>query len=153
MQRAVIEHPDYIPNKIKRGMNIREGEQRGRIYRITPKSNFSQTISTAKPVNLKNLEEEFANANQWRRLTTQRLIYESQDKSLTPRLRKLISHKSEFARLHALWSLQGLSVIESGDLLLGLSDPNPRIRENVIRIIEESGVIGDQLIQQKLILK
>ena len=151
MQRAVIEHPDYIPSKIKRGMNIREGEQRGRIYRITPKSNFSQTISTAKPVNLKNLEEEFANANQWRRLTTQRLIYESQDKSLTPRLRKLISHKSEFARLHALWCLHGLSVIESGDLLLGLSDPNPRIRENVIRIIEESGVIGDQLIQQKLV--
>ena len=151
MQRAVIEHPDYIPSKIKRGMDIREGEQRGRIYRITPKSSIPQVNSKAKPVNLKNLEEEFTNPNQWRRLTTQRLIYEKQDKSITPRLRKLISHKSDFARLHALWSLQGLGVIESDDILLGLSDSNPRLRENVIRIAEESGVIGDQLIQQKLV--
>ena len=37
MQREVIEHPDYIPNKVLQGMNVRGGENRGRIYRITPR--------------------------------------------------------------------------------------------------------------------
>jgi putative membrane-bound dehydrogenase-like protein len=151
MQRAVIEHPDYIPSKIKRGKNIREGENRGRVYRISPKPNFSQSTSKSKPVKLVNLEQEFANPNQWRRLTAQRLIYESRDKSLMPRLRKLTRHKSDLARLHALWSLQGLGIIEQSDLLAGLADPNPRIRENVIRLVEESGMIGDQLIHHKLV--
>ena len=151
MQRAVIEHPDYIPSKIKQNMNIREGDERGRIYRLTPKPNFSSVISNKSPIKLKNLEEEFTHPNQWRRLTAQRLIYEKQDKSLTPRLRKLISHKIDFARLHALWSLQGLQVIKSDDILIGLSDSNARIRENVIRIAEESGFIRDPMIQDKLI--
>ena len=68
-----------------------------------------------------------------------------------PRLRKLTKHKSDLARLHALWSLQGLGIIEQSDLLAGLADPNPRIRENVIRLVEESGMIGDQLIHHKLV--
>jgi len=151
MQRAVIEHPDYIPSKIKRGKKIREGENRGRVYRIAPKPSFSQAISKAKPVKLENIEQEFASPNQWRRLTAQRLLYESQDKSLMPRLRKLTRHKSDFARLHALWSLQGLGVIQPSDLLVGLADPNPRIRENTIRITEASSKIEEQLIIQNLI--
>ena len=151
MQRSVIEHPDYIPNKIKRSINIREGDKRGRIYRITPKSKISPMISNLSPIKIQNIEEEFKNPNQWRRLTAQRLIYENQDRSLSPRLRKLISDKNDFARLHALWSLNGLEVIKPEDLLMGLSDKNPKIRENVIRIAEESGFIRDPLIQKKLI--
>ena len=151
MQRSVIEHPDYIPNKIKQRVNIREGDKKGRIYRITPKSKLSSIKPNISPIKIQNIEEEFKNPNQWRRLTAQRLIYENQDKSLSPRLRKLISDKNDFARLHALWSLNGLEVIKPEDLLLGLSDKNPKIRENVIRIAEESGFIKNPLIQKKLI--
>ena len=151
MQRSVIEHPDYIPNKIKQRVNIREGDKKGRIYRITPKSKLSSIKPNISPIKIQNIEEEFKNPNQWRRLTAQRLIYENQDKSLSPRLRKLISDKNDFARLHALWSLKGLEVIEPEDILVGLSDTNPKIRENVIRIAEASGFFGDPLIQKKLI--
>ena len=151
MQRSIIEHPDYIPNKIKQRVNIREGDKRGRIYRITPKSKLSSIKPNISPIKIQNIEEEFKNPNQWRRLTAQRLIYENQDRSLSPRLRKLISDKNDFARLHALWSLKGLEVIEPEDILVGLSDTNPKIRENVIRIAEASGFFGDPLIQKKLI--
>src|SRR5882672_2887859 len=34
MQREVIEHPDYIPQKLREKINIRAGDDRGRIYRI-----------------------------------------------------------------------------------------------------------------------
>ena len=151
MQREVIEHPDYIPSKLKKKMRIRGGETRGRIYRITPKSKTSEAITTLKPVRLNNFETEFASPNQWRRWTAQRLIYESQDSSLVPQLRKLIKHKNHFVRLHALWSLQGLSSIKLDDILKGLSDSNPRIRENTIRITETIGPIEDQTLTQRLL--
>ena len=38
MQRDVIEHPDYIPEKEKAKQDLRAGSDRGRIWRITPKS-------------------------------------------------------------------------------------------------------------------
>ena len=150
MQREVIEHPDYIPSKLKKEMEIRGGETRGRIYRITPKSKDSKAITKLDPIKLDNLEAEFASPNQWRRWTTQRLIYESQDSSLVPQLRKLIRDNNHFVRLHALWSLQGLGEIQANDIIKGLNDSNPRIRENTIRITE-TGPIEDQAIIQKLL--
>ncbi|MEE2614074.1 MAG: PVC-type heme-binding CxxCH protein [Verrucomicrobiota bacterium] len=150
MQREVIEHPDYIPSKLKKKMRIRGGETRGRIYRITPKSKTSEAITKLKPVRLDNIETEFASPNQWRRWTAQRLIYESQNSSLVPQLRKLINHKNHFVRLHSLWSLQGLGAIKFDDILKGLTDSNPRIRENTIRITETIGPIEDQTVIQRL---
>lgn len=37
MQRQVIEHPDYIPQKVRASLDLRAGHDRGRIYRITPR--------------------------------------------------------------------------------------------------------------------
>ena len=151
MQREVIEHPDYIPSKLKKKMRIRGGESRGRIYKITPKSKTSENITKLQPVRLDNIETEFASPNQWRRWTAQRLIYEGQNSSLIPKLRKLIKHNNHFVRLHALWSLQGLGAIKNDDILRGLTDSNPRIRENTIRITETIGKIEDQSIIQRLL--
>jgi hypothetical protein len=46
MQLDVIEHPDYIPEKVKGKLNRRAGENRGRIYRITPKGGWRRTTAT-----------------------------------------------------------------------------------------------------------
>src|SRR6266404_1171105 len=37
MQRDVIEHPDYIPENVRAKLDLRAGEDRGRIYRLAPK--------------------------------------------------------------------------------------------------------------------
>ncbi len=47
MQRAVIEHPDYIPEQIKGRYEIRAGENRGRIYRVS-----SAEVTSTKRANL-----------------------------------------------------------------------------------------------------
>ncbi|MFT4638384.1 MAG: putative membrane-bound dehydrogenase-like protein [Verrucomicrobiales bacterium] len=45
MQREVIEHPDYIPAKVLKKMDVRAGDDRGRIYRIVPKGGLPKTPS------------------------------------------------------------------------------------------------------------
>jgi putative heme-binding domain-containing protein len=50
-----------------------------------------------------------------------------------PALEKLVSGSSlRQARLHALWSLQGLNALSDSDILAGLSDPVAGVRENAV---------------------
>ncbi len=34
MYRAVIEHPQFVPDELKKRPDLRDGDDRGRIYRI-----------------------------------------------------------------------------------------------------------------------
>src|SRR5262249_47532279 len=80
MYREVIEHPWSLPENIKKYLDLNSGNDRGRIYRITP-DGFKQP----KPVHLGSattaeLVATLANPNGWHRDTASRLLYERQDK-------------------------------------------------------------------------
>ena len=112
MQRDVIEHPDYIPQKVKDKLDLRAGQDRGRIYRITPKGGLSGKklkLSTARTA---GLVRHLGHSNQWWRVTAQRLLVERRDKSVVPALSRMTRDRNPLARLHALWTLQGLGALE-----------------------------------------
>ena len=73
----------------------------------------------------------------WWRETAHRLLDERHDKSAEAPLRRLLRHSSRpQSRLHALWSLAGLNVLSDRDLLTGLTDAFPAVRENALRLAE-----------------
>jgi putative heme-binding domain-containing protein len=83
------------------------------------------------------LVAELANPNGWRRDTAQRLLVERQDHKATRSLRRMVREcEAPLARLHALWSLAGLDDLADDDILAGLNDPHPGIREHAIRLAE-----------------
>ena len=43
---------------------------------------------------------------------------------------------SALARLHALWTLDLLAALDPAAISLGLEDPEPRVREQAIRLAE-----------------
>ncbi len=127
MQRDVIEHPDYIPRKLLETLDVRAGENRGRIYRIAPagwprKRELPGRASPADRVAM------LASPNQWTRLTAQRLLVASPDPALLPALRKLASGSNPLGRLHAVWTLDGFGALRETDLVRVLADPHPRVR-------------------------
>jgi putative membrane-bound dehydrogenase-like protein len=65
MQRDVIEHPDYIPAKVKEKLNLRAGEDRGRIYRITPKNGLPSVKPRLGHVLSGELVRHLGHSNQW----------------------------------------------------------------------------------------
>jgi len=137
MQRDVIEHPDYIPEKVRSKLNIRAGEDRGRVYRITPKGGLPSRKPNLNNASTSVLVNELSHPNQWRRATAQRLLVERQDKRAVDSLMKLArSGKEPLGRLHALWTLSGLHALDEATVERALTDTHPGIRENALLLAE-----------------
>ena len=137
MQRDVIEHPDYIPEKVKEKLNLRAGEDRGRIYRITPRGGLPFRKPRLSKASSLELVRELSNSNQWWRMTAQRLLVQRQDKSVVPALKRLAASAVEpLGRLHALWTLEGLHALEVGAIRRALNDPHPGVREQGLILAE-----------------
>ena len=138
--REFIETPESIPEQIKKKMDFWSGSDRGRIYRIVPNHPLRQR--DLKPnlggMPAAELVAQLSSTNGWHRQTAQRLLVERQDRAAVPLLKDL-ARKSEFpqARLHALWTLEGLAALDPEMVMAALKDPHPGVREHALRLAEE----------------
>lgn len=140
MQRDVIEHPDYIPAKMREKLNLRAGDDRGRIYRIKPRQSLKQYQRPLAAMNPEELVAELRSPNQWRRMTAQRLLVESKTNSVAASLAALaVDPADAVARVHALWTLEGLGALSESLLLRALREEVPSVVENAIQIAFSSG--------------
>jgi putative heme-binding domain-containing protein len=75
--------------------------------------------------------------NGWHQDTAARLLYEQQDPNAAPALRVLlVKGKNPQGRLRALYALNSLGALTANDVLTGLKDPSPKVREHAIRHAE-----------------
>jgi putative heme-binding domain-containing protein len=83
------------------------------------------------------LSRTLEHPNAWWRETAQRLLVERRDRSAIPLLRTIAeSGRSEAARIHALWTLDGLGGLERADVAGALEDRHAAVRENAIQLAE-----------------
>jgi hypothetical protein len=74
------------------------------------------------------LVAHLSDPNGWWRDTAQKLIILRGDQSVVPTLKEMAqSNPNPLARLHALWTLEGLDSIEDDLLLAKLKDADPRL--------------------------
>jgi len=137
IHRAVIEHPEWIPDEMEAKMDLNAGKDKGRIYRIIPKNNWSPVEFDLKTDDSKSLVSALASANQWTRNTAQRLLVTGKKTDAIPLLNKLVeTSNNPLARLHGLWTLEGLHALETPLLRKALEDPADGVRENAIKMAE-----------------
>jgi len=83
--------------------------------------------------------------NGWWRDTAQKLLVLKQDKSVIPALTALArTDRNEFARLHALWTLEGLGALTPALVREKLKDPHPQLRVAALRVGESLFQKGDK---------
>jgi hypothetical protein len=76
--------------------------------------------------------------NIWWRRTAQRLLVDRQDPSAVAPLKEIAANSAEgTARLHALWTLEGLGALEEDLIQKALRDEEPGVRENAIKLAEK----------------
>ncbi len=137
MYRETIEHPWSIDDDLKARVDLESGRDRGRIYRLSPPG-----FKAPRPPNLADaataeLVATLANPNSWWRETAQRLLLARHDRSATPALAAMLRESpAPLGRLHALWTLSGLGVIEQADLLHAMHDKVPGLREHGVLLAE-----------------
>lgn len=137
MYRETIEHPYSIPAEIKKFLKLTSGWDRGRVYRLVSPDMNRQPVVRIGELDNDKLVDQLASDNGWNRETAQRVIWERQDLSTAPLIRKLLKTTSNpLGRLHSLYALEGLKALISNDVLFGLADEHPRVRAHAIRLSE-----------------
>ncbi|HZW34801.1 MAG TPA: PVC-type heme-binding CxxCH protein [Isosphaeraceae bacterium] len=137
MYRETIEHPWSIPDDIRAQLDLRSGWDRGRIYRLAPpgfRRRPTPRLGRAGTVELVRLLEH---PNGWHRETAQRLLHQRHDPAaIVPLRQHLRGAKDARGRLHALYSLEGLGVLEERDIRAALADDSAHVREHAVLLAE-----------------
>lgn len=133
MYRQIIEHPEWMPEELRRRPNLRAGNDRGRIYRVVAEDFKRPAAVKLSAMSNDELVKCLTEKNSWRRDTAWRLLLERQDKSVRPKLRAMVlTHVSPVARAQALGLLDGLKLVDDSLLLALCDDANPRVVEQAI---------------------
>jgi putative membrane-bound dehydrogenase-like protein len=133
MYRAVIEHPYWMPEELRKRPDLLEGIDRGRIYRVVPRGFKRPSSPRLSVMRSAELVELLAHPNSWWRETAARLLLERQDKEIVPQLQQMaLAHNSTVARIRALRLLEALVPPDEELLLRSLDGADPRMVEQAI---------------------
>ncbi len=142
MYRGIIQEGNWTrPGSFLRPRIEENGLQnnfgRGRIWRLVHddfKPGPQPRMLEETPA---QLVAHLAHPNGWWRDTAQKLLVLKGDTSVAPALRKMArSHPDHLARIHALWTLEGLNVLYPSFEREMLKDPQPQVRIAAIRASE-----------------
>src|SRR5438093_13282132 len=136
MYREIIEALGS-PEEIAKHLDFDAGADRGRIYRIVPDGFKQPSLPRLSRASLAELVATLEHPNGWHRDTASRLLYERNDRASAPMLAKFATQsKSSLGRLHALYALKGLGVLDEPLILRALSDVDGVVREHAVRLSE-----------------
>lgn len=124
MYRAVIEHPQYMPAELKDRPDLWQGNDRGRIWRVTGKDSSLHAGSLRNDKSDQELIGLLSHPNAWQRETAKRLLFERADKSIADDLRAVVRDKeSGWGAGLALWLLDHLEELAVEDVAAGFEHP------------------------------
>jgi mono/diheme cytochrome c family protein/glucose/arabinose dehydrogenase len=137
MYRGIIQHKTYLTTYLKNEINKRALTQPlncGRIYKIVPQN---------KPVEkaiIKNdtatLLNSLQNANGFVRNQAQQLLLDGKHTQTAPALRRILQQSAKpLARIHALWTMEGLNVLEPTDVMPLLRERNWPLRMQALAVL------------------
>lgn len=135
----------YLRRKIDQ-YQLDKVHSHGRIWRLTydgiERDRRRPRMLDEAPAELvKHLEHP----NGWWRDQAQKLLVLRRDKSVVPTLQSMArSSASEFGRIHALWTLEGLGALDASLVRDFMKDANPRLRVQAIRASESLFKAGDK---------
>ncbi|MDH3582814.1 MAG: ThuA domain-containing protein [Phycisphaerae bacterium] len=141
MSRGIIQDAPWVssgPAKFMRESGLVKNIQHGRIWRVRHRD-----LAPGRPPQM--LEESTAqllrhlqHANGWWRDSAQRLILLRPDRAVvSPALKAMVRFDGHaLARMHALWTLEGMDGVDPALLLEAFGDRDARVRATAIRISE-----------------
>ncbi|WP_285057428.1 DUF7133 domain-containing protein [Pedobacter ginsengisoli] len=151
MHRGIIQEGNwtrkgtYLRNQIDQ-KKLDKNIGRGRIYRLVY-DGIKPDKTVPRMLSLPNaqLVQYLSHPNGWWRDNAQKLLVVRGDKSVVPALEALaLKSTVQLARIHALWTLNGLNALERPVLLAAFKDQDAEVRKTSLWIAEEALTNGDQ---------
>ena len=150
MYRFAIEHPEWIPEDWQRKLNLREGHDKGRIYRISRKGSEPIKIPDMGSMDPAQWVDLLQSEIRWQRDQAQQLLISSSDLSVDTTIRSLArSAESPKARIQTLWTLSLRNRLDETTILNALEDPAPEVRAQAVKLCRAR--LGNESILRKII--
>ncbi|GAB3954875.1 hypothetical protein GCM10028805_41040 [Spirosoma harenae] len=159
IQESEWTKPDSYLGKVIKEKGLYKNRGMGRIYRIVH-DDFKR--DNKKPNMLNELSNQLVtyldHPNGWWRDNAQQLLIVRNDKSVVPALKQIATGEkgplaktpSPLARIHALWTLEGLDAIDKPTLFKAFSDSDTQVRKAAVWISEGYLEKNDAEVIQKL---
>ncbi len=123
---------------------------RGRLYRVKKDGVLLNSLPKMFSHTPAELIQYLSHSNHWWRLEAQKLMILSGDNKLIPALKKVAQNESNsFAQIHALWTLEGLGILDKQLLTDLFTSKHTDVRVTAIRISEQLASAGDASIANK----
>ncbi len=139
MYRGIIQQGNWTkPGSYLRGViddyGFAKNIQRGRIYRLVHDDYEPGPRPNMLDETPQQLVAHLEHSNGWWRDNAQKLLILHGDKSVSPALEKIARESdSDLARMHAIWTLEGLGTLTPEFLREKLSDEHASVRRAAIR--------------------
>jgi len=163
MHRGIIQQGNWTkPGSFLRqridSLGLDKNVGHGRIYRLV----HDQFKPGPKPQMLNQSSAELLahlnHANGWWRDNAQKQLIVKQDKSVVPVLKQIVAGQStsslkapnHLARIHALWTLEGLEAIDKDVLAIAFKDEHPQVRRAAVWISEPYLKQNDEQLTEKV---
>lgn len=155
MHRKVIDHPAYVPERVRDKMDFQSGKEKGRIYRI-----FAEGKSTSladrqwvtDSTTVLQITEWLTSDKQWDRQTAHRLLLERSDSTAVPSLKTIAMESARpESRVRALWLLLRLEGLDPEILRQAMDDGEAGVRENAVLL--SRGMLGGSEALKKSVIQ
>lgn len=137
MYRGIIQHKTYLTPYLKNEIKERKLTNPlncGRIYKIIPTGSNAKNVQFSH--NPQELVQLLQNKNGWVRNEAQQIIIDSNYTSVAPALHDLLNSTGNFIPVaHALWTLEGLHLLQAADVLPLLQSNNWPIRMQALSVL------------------
>jgi mono/diheme cytochrome c family protein/glucose/arabinose dehydrogenase len=149
MYHGIIQHRVFLTSYLRaqaESRGLQNVTNRGRIWRVGP-SDKSPATPRPRPALTRATSAELAatlaHPNGWWRDTAQRLLIDRNDAQIVPALENLArTSASALGRLHALWTLEGLSCLSEVTVRAALADTHSKVRAAAVRLAEPFAKTG-----------
>jgi mono/diheme cytochrome c family protein len=150
MYRGIIQEGRWVGKdsylrKVVQQYKLDQNFGRGRIWRLVHDDDKTGPQPRMLNEKSKKLVKELEHPNGWWRDTAQKLLIRRGDKSVVPALTEMaFKNKNHLARIHALWTLEGLDALDPSMIRHALEDSHPQVRVAAIRTSETLYKAGDK---------
>lgn len=138
--RKHIEHPEWMSEEAAASGQLYSGHTKGRIYRIAPEGKKLQPWlgkSLIDGASVTSMTAALRNNNNWWRRNAQRLLVDRATRDAGPALQALLAEDPSPATVMAtLWTLEGLSLLDTAVIAKALQHRDAGVRETAIKLAE-----------------
>lgn len=139
MSRAVIEHPRWIPPETLAQLDVRAGDQQGRIIRLLPRERGARPVPDFSKLSGPELVNVLRSDNGTQRDLAQQLLFWKKDISAIEPLRTLVlSDANAAGKAAALWVLAKYEELDSDLIAVALQSDSPLFRRQAALVAADN---------------